>query len=299
MIDFRHQTFLKLCQIKNYTKTAEKLHITQPTVSQHIKYLEKYYGVKLFNYSGKKVSITEAGQKLYKYTEKMTADSLEIKTSLQQNEKIKNIKFGATLSIGEFVMPEILTKAMDRKKQLNFDMLVENTENLIKKLKKGEINFAILEGFFDKSKFGHQLFSREEFIGVSSPKSKYCCHRFKLEELLNSTLILREKGSGTRDILEQLLYKNNLSKDSFKNVIEIGNMNVIKKLVAENKGITFMYKIAAEKELKEKKLLPLEIIDLEIEREFNFVYLKGSVFTEEYQKYFELFNNLRFPGSRI
>ena len=92
MIDFRHQTFLKLCQIKNYTKTAKKLHITQPTVSQHIKHLEEYYQVKLFNYSGKKLKITEAGKKLYQYTERMIADSREIKNILQQKNEFQNIK---------------------------------------------------------------------------------------------------------------------------------------------------------------------------------------------------------------
>lgn len=293
MIDYRHQTFLELCQIKNYTKTAKKLHLTQPAVSQHIKYLEEYYGVKLFNYSGKKLNITAAGKKLYKYTEKMTADSREIKKSLSTNDQIKNIKFGATLSIGEFVMPELLIKAMEQNPLLNFDMLVENTQNLIEKLKKGEINFAILEGFFDKSKFGHQLFSREKFIGVSAADSKISNKRFEMTDLLKFCLILREKGSGTRDILEQLLYENNLRKDSFKNVIEIGNMNVIKKLVAKDKGITFMYKTALEKELKTKKLAELKIIDFDIKREFNFVYLKDSVFTDKYLKYFKLFLNLR------
>ncbi len=293
MIDFRHQTFLKLCQIKNYTKTAQKLHITQPTVSQHIKHLEEYYQVKLFNYSGKKLKITEAGKKLYQYTARMIADSRKIKNILQQKNEFQNIKFGATLSIGEFVMPEILIKAMNQNPQLNFDMLVENTQTLIEKLKKGEINFAILEGFFDKSKFGHQLFSKENFIGVSSFQSKYCSYELELEDLLNSCLILRENGSGTRDILEQLLYENNLRKESFKNVIEIGNMSAIKNMVAENKGITFMYRAAAEKELKKNLLAPLKIIDFEVKREFNFVYLKDSVFAEEYQKYFKLFINLR------
>jgi DNA-binding transcriptional LysR family regulator len=83
MIDFRHQTFLQLCRIKNYTKTAAKLHITQPTVSQHIKHLEDHYGVKLFNYSGKKLKITEAGKKLYNYTERMFADSREIENTVK------------------------------------------------------------------------------------------------------------------------------------------------------------------------------------------------------------------------
>jgi len=293
MIDFRHQTFLELCQIKNYTKTAKKLHITQPTVSQHIKHLEKYYGLKLFNYSGKKLKITEAGKKLYQYTQRMSADSREIKKILQEKNGIKNIKFGATLSIGEFVMPEILIKAMNQNPMLNFDMLVENTQTLIRKLKKGEINFAILEGFFDKSKFGHQLFSKEEFIGVSSFHSKYCDHELEMEDLLDSCLILREKGSGTRDILEQLLYENNLRKESFKNIIEIGNMSAIKKMVAKNKGITFMYRAAAEKELKNNLLAPLKVIDFEVKREFNFVYLKDSVFAREYLNYFKKFINLR------
>jgi len=84
MIDFRHQTFLQLCRIKNYTKTAKKLHITQPTVSQHIKHLEDYYQIKLFNYSGKSLKITEAGKKLYKYTERMIADSKEIKQTIKK-----------------------------------------------------------------------------------------------------------------------------------------------------------------------------------------------------------------------
>ena len=293
MIDFRHRTFLKLCQIKNYTKTAENLHVTQPTISQHIKHLEKYYGVKLFNYSSKKLKITAAGKKLYHYTERMIADSREIKKILQEKNEFKNIIFGATLSIGEFVMPEILIKAMKQKPKLNFDMLVENTQTLIEKLKKGEINFAILEGFFDKSKFGHQLFSKENFIGVSSSQSKYCNYEIEMEELLNSCLILREKGSGTRDILEQLLYENNLRKESFDKVIEIGNMSAIKRLVAENKGITFMYKAAAEKELENDLLKPLKINDFEVKREFNFVYLKDSVFEDQYHKYFKLFSTYR------
>jgi len=293
MINFRHQTFWHLCRIKNYTKTAKKLHITQPTVTQHIKYLEKSYGVKLFNYNGKSLEVTEAGKKLYKYTERMIADSKEIEKSIGNTSGIKNIKFGATLSIGEFVMPKILNKVMQNHAELNFDMLVENTENLIYKLKQGEINFAILEGFFDKSKFGYRLFSNEKFIAICSKNSKYSQQIFKLEDLLDTRLILRENGSGTREILEQILYTNNLSTDSFRSTIEIGNLNVIKELVTHNKGISFMYQTAAKKELKQNIISNLQISNFNIEREFNFVYLKNSVFEDQYHKYFDLFNHLR------
>jgi DNA-binding transcriptional LysR family regulator len=290
MINFRHQTFWHLCRIKNYTQTAKKLHITQPTVTQHIKYLEQNYGVKLFNYNGKSLEVTEAGKKLYKYTERMIADSKKIEKDIKANSRIKNIKFGATLSIGEFVMPEILNRVMQNYPELNFDMLVENTENLIHKLKDGEINFAILEGFFDKSKFGYRLFSNEKFIGICSPDSKYTKRKFKLENLLDARLILRENGSGTREILEQILYTNNLSTDSFSSTIEIGNLNAIKELVTHNKGISFMYQTAAKKELKQNIISNLQISNFNIEREFNFVYLKNSVFEDQYHKYFDLFN---------
>lgn len=293
MIDFRHQTFLELCQIRNYTKTAEKLHITQPTVSQHIKYLEEYYEVKLFNYSRKKLNITEAGKKLYQYTERMIADSKEIAKTISKKTPKQKIRFGATLSIGEFVMPDVLNQVMKKSPDLSFDMLVENTATLLEKLKAGEINFAVLEGFFDKTKFGHHLFSKEKFIGICSANSKLSRQQLKMDELLNSRLILRESGSGTREILEQILYTNNLNPKSFASKIEIGNLNAIKELVAEDKGISFIYQAAAKNDLAADRISVLNIMDFNIKREFNFVYLKDSVFAEEYRKYFELFINLR------
>jgi len=293
MIDFRHQTFLQLCQIKNYTKTAEKLHVTQPTVTQHIKYLEEYYDIKLFNYSGKKLSLTEAGKKLYQYTERMAADSKEIAKAVSNKSSKQSIKFGATLSIGEFVMPDILNQAMSENPELNFDMLVENTTTLLEKLKAGEINFAVLEGFFDKTKFGYHLFSKEKFIGICSTDSKLSRKKITIDELLDSRLILREGGSGTREILEQILYTNNLNPESFTSYLEIGNLNAIKTLVAENKGISFIFQAAAENYLKKNKISALKIKGFNIKREFNFVYLKDSIFAEEYLKYFKLFINLR------
>jgi DNA-binding transcriptional LysR family regulator len=181
---------------------------------------------------------------------------------------------------------------MEKKPDLNFDMLVENTKTLLYKLKKGEINFAILEGFFDKSKFGYKLFSKEKFIGICSPESKYSHQKIKMEELLDSRLILRENGSGTREILEQILYTNNLSQKSFSSTLEIGNLNAIKKLVVQNRGISFIYQAAAKKELENNIISALKIKDFKIKREFNFVYLKSSVFADQYHRYFKLFSRL-------
>lgn len=288
MIDFRHKTFLELCKVRNYTKTAEILHMTQPAVTQHIKYLEQIYGGKLFIYSGKSLTITSKGKKLYEYTQRMIADSKKIEEMVISNKENIIISFGATLTIGEFVMPSIISRVMNDTKNLHFNMFVENTKSLLLKLQNGEISFALLEGFFDKSKYGYKLFRKEQFISVCSSKSPLKSGKHTLEELLSERLILRERGSGTRDILEQILYEVNLSKDNFESIIEIGNMSAIKELVAQDLGITFMYKAAAQKDLVNRELYKIDLKGFEVSREFNFVYLKDSVHENNYLKWFDL-----------
>ncbi len=290
MLDFRYQTFLTLCDLMNYTKTAEILHMTQPAVTQHIHYLESAYDCKLFIYSGKLLSLTEKGKKLLNYVKRMNADAIQIKEAISSTTDERVINFGATLTIGEFVMPEIISSLIVQH-DIKMNMLVENTKSLLNRLENGEISFALMEGFFDKSLYGHQLFSNEDFIGICSNKSYIKNKKLKLSDLLSSRLIVRENGSGTRDILEQVLFEKNLTTKSFHSVIEVGNMNVIKELVAEDIGISFMYKAAADTQLKDEKLSKIEVSDFEIKREFNFVYLKNSVHEDEYLKWFDLFGS--------
>jgi LysR family transcriptional regulator, transcriptional activator of the cysJI operon len=289
MIDFRHVTFYHLCQIRNFTKTAEYLHMTQPAVTQHIKYLEELYKGKLFRYHLKVLTLTDKGKKLYTYTQRMIADSEQIKNKIMDDDPLIKLTFGTTLTIGEFIMPTILNKFMHERKDLYLNMLVENTQSLLLKLERGEINFAMVEGHFDKSQYGYKLFKNERFIGITSTHSKLKGQTLCLENLLESRLILRESGSGTRSIFEQILIEKNLNKNSFKSVIEIGSLNVIKDLVKHDHGITFMYESAVKQELLNGELHKLEISDFNVTREFNLVFLKDSIFTREYLQVFDLF----------
>lgn len=288
MIDFRHETFLHLCEIRNYTKTAEVLNITQPAVSQHIRYLEEIYGGKLLIYEKKMLTLTPRGKILYDFLKRMFADFEQVKTKIMSIGEQTVISFGATLTIGEFVMPEIILDLMRKDSSLHLNMLVENTKTLIEKLYAGKVAFVLLEGYFNKAEFGYKLFRKEEFIPMCSSESPLSQGEYILEDLLECNLVLREIGSGTRDILEQELDRKNLSVDSFNNIIEIGNMNAIKELVTQNIGITFMYKAAAEKELEMGKLCRINVKDFNVIREFNFVYLKDSVQMEDYYEWFKL-----------
>lgn len=288
MLDFRFNTFLTLCKIKNYTKTAEILHITQPAVSHHIKYLEESYGVKLFNYSSKTLSLTEAGKTLYDFALAIKSSSDRVKLMISKPEDVNHpIIFGTTLTIGEYIMPNLLINLVSDFPAINITMIVGNTKSLLEKLRDGKIDFAILEGHFDKSNYNSLLFSLENFIGVCSKNHTLADSKVSFHDIFEERLILREKGSGTREIFEQILYEHNTNMKSFKQVMQIGNISVIKEMVSQNLGITFLYEEAVKNELASGVLKKINIKDFDVEREFNFVFLKDTLHYNEYEGWFQ------------
>lgn len=289
MLDFRHQTFLTLCSCGSFTKTAELLHITQPAVSQHIKYLEEFYECKLFDIVNRNMILTHQGEMLKEFTMTIFADSKHFKENIcSVNTETMQFSFGATLSIGEYVMPEILSCLLTKYPEMRIHMSVANTQLLLERLNKGELDFIIVEGLFDKSEYDSTLFSYERLLPVCSSKSQLANKDVAFEELTSNRLILREQGSGTREIFENILQKNNYSLQAFDNMIEIGNMAAIKEMVANDLGITFLFEVAVKKEIDEGTLSVIHIPGFSEQREFNFVLLKDSFFRERYMNIYNL-----------
>ena len=277
MLDFRHRTFLALCRIRSYTKTDQALNLTQPAVSQHIKALEVHYGSPLFLYANKTLTLTEHGRLLYEYASRISADSDILAETLRKKDLAQpRLEFGATLSIGQYIMPSILRQVLSENPATSVSMLVENTAHLLQQLEQGEIQFALIEGLFDKSQYHSELFALEPFVGVCSQDSPLAHRRASLAELTGSPLIVREQGSGTREIFEHLLHGYNLSISSFAKVTEIGNMEAIKELVKDGLGITFLYQAAVREELAAGSLQQLRVTDMEVQHELNFVFLKTA-----------------------
>lgn len=275
MLDFRHETFLALCKMKNYTKTAQALHMTQPAITQHIQYLEKIYDCKLFQYQGKELCLSEQGIILERFLLSLRVDSEQIKLTMNQcDEKPLPLIFGATLTIGEYIMPPVLTKIMKDHPHQPLTMFMENTQTLLRKLAEGEIDFALIEGFFDQSNYQTQPFMKAKFIPICSPQSDLTTHSITFEQLQLERLILREKGSGTREILEQALHQHNLTLNAFPTIYEIAHMKTIKHLVIENLGISFLYQCACEVELATHQLVEIPLKDFQIVHEFTIVFLK-------------------------
>ncbi len=291
MIDLRHKSFLEVCRLKSFTKASECLHITQPAVSQHIQYLEECYGGELITFNKRKFELTDKGKKLYSFLISFQVDCQRAIADIYQNpDEITNISFGATLTIGEYVMPPILERMIKENQTIQVTMLVDNTKVLLKKLDEGSIHFALIEGSFNKDRYASKVLSVEPFVAVTSEKNKIQ-NSCRLEDLCSERLITREKGSGTRMVLEQILEEHSLQIDHFASLTEVGNLNVIKKLVMKKLGITFLYKIAVASELLQGSLFEIPIKNFNTFREFSFVYLKGSQFTEEYLHWFDEINS--------
>lgn len=289
MMDFRINTFLSVCRLMNFTKAGEELHITQPAVSQHIHYLEDFYDIKLFKYEGKKMYLTNAGDVLYQAAITMKHDDLYLKEILQDLNKRKNrLNFGATLTIGEFVMAKNIQSYLKRYPSAEVRMMEGNTSELLEMLRLGEIDFALVEGNYARKGYDSLVLSQERYIPVCSKEYDFGMEPKKLKDLLSERIIIRESGSGTREILEKNLEARNLGLEDFRYTVEVGGMNAIKSLVEFSCGISFLYEAVVKKELEKGILREIELDDFQILHDFAFIWNKGSIFSDHYREIYKI-----------
>lgn len=282
MLDFRYDTFLDLCETLNYSRTAENLCLSQPTVSQHIQHLERHYGTDLFLYRSKRLYLTEKGEELYREVRRIRGMIRRAERRMAAPAGRHILRVGATKTIGEFVLPGAVDAYLRQNPDTDIDLYVDNTRALLGRLNAGVLDFAYLEGFFDKGAYAHRLLRRELFLGVCAPDSPLAGRPLELEDLLGERLVIRENGSGTREILEKMLQQFSYGVSSFRHVSQISSFTAIKSLVAAGEGITFLYRPAAEKELAGGTLAPLDIEGFPLLREFNFVMPEGIEPEERY-----------------
>ena len=281
MLDYRVLTFLTLYDQMNYRKTAEKLNMTQPGVTQHIHYLEHYYGVKLFHYDGRTLTRTRDAQRLKRYFDSIKAEEAAIREAFLPRDTV-HLTLGATKTIGEFVIvPEVRAFLADPGH--NLDLVVDNTEVLLHLLEENQIDFAVIEGVFDKEKYPHQLYKKENFLGICGKNHAFAEKTVSMEELLRQQLVVREKGSGTRMLLQQAVSDRGFSLESFRRCVAVSNFSVICELVAKEGAVTFAYEPIAH---CREDLATFAVEDMHIRGEFNFVYCNEEVASQKIRQIF-------------
>lgn len=286
MLDPKINTFLVLCETMNYTRAAERLCLTQPAVTHHIQRLQEHYGVKLFTYEGKVLKLTSAGAKLRDCARSMELNSVKIKEMLTEPGRIK-VRAGASKTIGEYLLAERIAKLLNERPDADFSLMVENTQILLSELDNGRLDFAIVEGHFDRSRYSSRLWHREEFRGVCHPDHPFARREVDMGEILGERLIIREEGSGTRAVFEDALRRRGFALPDFSQTAVINDFSTIKALVKAGMGISFLYDPVVEKEVAGGSLSRFSISGSPMDGLFRFVWLKDSLFAEEWIGMFE------------
>ena len=288
MLDFRMETFLTVCNDMNFTHAAEHLNLTQPAVSQHIKHLEKTYGTELFIRDKKKLRLTPAGEILRSALETMRNDENTLKKRMQESlSKKKILTFGVTMTIGEYAILPSLAAFIKNHPDTDLHIRYGNTQTLLACLQEGTIDFAIVEGYFKEDRYEVRIYKEEEYIAVASSRHKFSQPVRFLRDLTKERLLTREPGSGTRAVLSRTLALKNLSVLDFSHLVEVENIHTIVSLLCEDCGISFLYKSAAEQEIRQGNLCQIPLSDFKITHNFSFLWNKGSIFSEEYETIFQ------------
>lgn len=276
MLDHRMETFMTVCEVMNYREAARLLHITQPAVTQHIQFLEKEYGCKLFQYENRKLTKTKEAVFLEEHIRASRQQERFLRQKLHSCG-IRELKIGATKTIGDYVISDQIHRYLSKEENA-LTLIVDNTEHLLKLLEQNELDFAIIEGYFDKKRFDSQLFRKEAFVGICKKDHPFAGREISIAEILEETIIHREEGSGTRAILEEKLQGYNESLSRFRRHICISSFKMILDLVKEGYGISFMYKVLAE---SDPDIAIFTFQGEQIVREFNIVYLKNTDLKEK------------------
>ena len=238
-MDMKLHTFLTLCQTMNYRLAAERLHLSQPAVTKQIQALEQSLQTKLFYYDGHTLHKTEKCLLLERYaiTQQYQFEELQLAIA---GKKRTQLRIGATKTIGDYVLLDAIKNYLyDPNHELS--LVVDNTKHLLQMLDENQLDFAVIEGCFSKTKYDSYLLRMEPFVGICAKDSPLAGRDIPIEELLKETIIVREEGSGTRHIFEERLNAAGYDLNDFFRTVSISSFVSIKALVAARIGISFLY----------------------------------------------------------
>ncbi|WP_276929742.1 LysR family transcriptional regulator [Herbinix luporum] len=283
----RHlKIFIEVVDCGKMSTAAEKLFITQPTVSQAIKELEQHYGCLLFERLSKKLYITENGKKLLNFARKVVKQFEEMEDMMLQNNHIKKIRIGVTNTVGNCILSDVIKCFKKSKPDFDVYSYAGNTKEIEEKLLKSELDIGIVEGKI-KSRDLISIPEVNDFLVLICSSDHPLAKKdiVKLEELKNERFIMREQGSGTRELFERYMLDNNIP---IKIVFEANSSETIKKTIMESQCLAVLSVRLVEDEVKKGKIHVIKNMDCDWDRDFSLVYHKDKFVTEEINYLIEL-----------
>ena len=203
---------------------------------------------------------------------------------MQEKQSTIELVLGVTLTAGEYALAKPLSVFLNKHPEMNMHIIYGNAEQLLAKLDNGEIHFALIEGYFPSHKYEQLLYYTDSFICVCAKNHTFSKKVNHIEDLLNERILIRETGSGTRDLLDSYLKTYNLSYLDFKNHLEIESISSIISLLKNDCGISFLYRLSVEEELKNGSLKEIKIQNLQLHHDTTFLWNKNSVYSKQYKE---------------
>jgi len=277
MNDFRLKSLLETIRKGSFSSAAEFLGITQPAVSQHIKALEGSYGVQLIAKRKNRPVPTREGMLLYHHAEKIEAAYRSIERDMRNaSAAVRTYDIGATLTVGEYILPHLLTEHRRLHAETRIRLAIQNTNHIVERLLRSQIVLGLVEGPVEAAGVEVRSFGRDELVVVAAPThplvAKARRHGVAITDLLASELIIREPGSGTRVVFERYLVGRGIDARLLQPYMEIESINTIKFLVRSALGVSVISSLAVKEEIREGSLVRVPLAGPPIERELRFVW---------------------------
>ena len=279
MNDFRLRAFQAVAKNLSFTKAAQELFISQPAITKHVHELEGEYKVRLFERLGNRIALTAAGELLQEHCEHIlnAYKQLEYEMHLLQGEYRGELRLGASTTIAQYVLPSLLARFTEKFPEVKVTLLNGNSFQIEEALTAHRIDLGFVEGLYRKSTLQYTFFMRDELVPVVSVKSKLARRdEIELAELPSIPLVLRERGSGTLDVVEAALYEKGWPLGDLQIRMYLGSTESIKRFLeqAECMGLVSIQAINSEIAAGLYKII--DIPGLDIPREFMFVQLQGE-----------------------
>jgi len=280
------------------TQTAKKMHLSQPSVSIQIKDLEDALHVRLFERINRKITLTDAGKVFFEYSEKLLNLIEEVNAVMNEfsTGDVGKLVLGASSTVGIYVLPRHLGEFKDLYPKAEISLMIQNRQEALEHCIAGEMDFAFIQDPPKHPDLVSEFFMKDELVVVCSPKHHWANREHLTMKMLTSEpvpIILREKGSGTRDLIEYVLKRYGIER---KVTMELSSSEGIKRAVEANLGVAVLSRNVIGEEIKSRRLLSLPIRELNTKRDFYLVRNKKRRFLPLMMKFYDFILERRDQG---
>ena len=276
MADRRLQVFHTVARMLSFTKAAESLHMTQPAVTFQVRQLEDYFNTRLFDRTHNRITLTEAGERVYEYAERILDLYGEMDNAVREmtGEVSGVLIVGASTTIAEYMVPNMLGRFHEKHPSVTVRLKVGNTDSVVSMVENNVIDLGIVEAPVANKKLQLELCREDELVLITPPDHALAeKESIRIDEIKEFPYIWREEGSGTREVIHDYLTEAGVNPADLNVIMELGSPEAIKGAVESGIGITIISKASIQKELKLGTVKMIRL-DPHMVRPFSFVHQK-------------------------